>query len=255
MTLVTPLTVPPTPLPVVAADWLMVMAPIRAERSSVSLPPTPVTLPLSSEPAPAKAKVSGPVLPRRLPTPLNTVAPPIAAPEFKAVTLTVVPAVGVTRVELAPLPVSESMPPVAPSASVPLNPLPTMTLSPLPPVRVADPMPVSVVGVGRVSGDILAGQEPLALRLFTVVLIVAGLNVFVGIFNLLPLLPLDGGHLAILVFEKARQGVYKLLHRPDPGRVDLAKLLPAAYVFLVFIIGLSMLLLAADIVNPIKITG
>jgi hypothetical protein len=58
MTLVTPLTVPPTPLPVVAPDWLMVMAPMRAERSSVSLPPTPVTLPLSSEPAPAKAKVS-----------------------------------------------------------------------------------------------------------------------------------------------------------------------------------------------------
>ncbi|MGH3342229.1 MAG: M50 family metallopeptidase [Carbonactinosporaceae bacterium] len=111
---------------------------------------------------------------------------------------------------------------------------------------------VGPVGIAQVSGEVLAsGELPLAQFLG----IMAALNVFIGIFNLLPLLPLDGGHLAVLVFEQARKGVYRLLGRADPGRVDLMKLLPAAYVFLALIIGLSVLLLAADIVNPIQFDG
>jgi membrane-associated protease RseP (regulator of RpoE activity) len=115
--------------------------------------------------------------------------------------------------------------------------------------------PVGIVGIGRVSGEILGGGTELAARLGGFLLFMAGLNVFIGIFNLLPLLPLDGGHLAVLGYEKARERIYRMLGRPDPGRVDLAKLLPAAYAFLVLIIGLSVLLLAADIVNPISLNG
>ncbi|MGH3329523.1 MAG: M50 family metallopeptidase [Streptomycetales bacterium] len=111
---------------------------------------------------------------------------------------------------------------------------------------------VGPVGIAQVSGEVLAsGELPLAQFLG----IMAALNVFIGIFNLLPLLPLDGGHLAVLVFEQARKGVYRLFGRADPGRVDLMKLLPAAYLFLALIIGLSVLLLAADIVNPIQFDG
>ncbi len=79
----------------------------------------------------------------------------------------------------------------------------------------------------------------------------ASVNVYVGIYNLLPLLPLDGGHVAILLFEGVRSRLAKLFGRPDPGRVNLVTLMPVAYTVVVLFIGLSLLLLAADIVNPI----
>jgi membrane-associated protease RseP (regulator of RpoE activity) len=109
----------------------------------------------------------------------------------------------------------------------------------------------SVVGVARVSGQALQGSEPLAEKITFFLGIVVALNIFVGLFNLLPLLPLDGGHLAILGFEQARSGIYRLLGRRDPGRVDLRKLLPVAYLVLALFVGLSLLLVLADIVNPI----
>jgi membrane-associated protease RseP (regulator of RpoE activity) len=112
---------------------------------------------------------------------------------------------------------------------------------------------VGPVGIGKISGDIATDDEPASSRLATFLVLVASLNVFVGIFNLLPLLPLDGGHLAVLGFEQARSRVYRLVGRRDPGRVDLTRLLPAAYLFLVLLIGLSVLLLAADIINPVSV--
>jgi len=113
---------------------------------------------------------------------------------------------------------------------------------------------VGVVGIARISGDVLSAESaPLTARVGGFLWMMAGLNVFIGVFNLLPLLPLDGGHVAVLLFEKARARLYRLFGRPDPGRVDLTKLLPVAYVFLVLIVGLTVLLLAADIINPVEI--
>jgi membrane-associated protease RseP (regulator of RpoE activity) len=112
---------------------------------------------------------------------------------------------------------------------------------------------VGPVGIARISGDVVEGEAPLALRIGSFLAIMAGINVFVGIFNLLPLLPLDGGHLAVLGFERARAAIYRLLGRPDPGRVDLTRLLPAAYLVIALFIGLSVLLLVADVLNPVNL--
>jgi membrane-associated protease RseP (regulator of RpoE activity) len=79
----------------------------------------------------------------------------------------------------------------------------------------------------------------------------AALNFFVGIFNLLPLLPLDGGHIAIAWFEKVRSWLYARLGRPDPGRVDYYKLMPVTYAVILLFGGFTLLTVAADIVNPI----
>jgi membrane-associated protease RseP (regulator of RpoE activity) len=108
--------------------------------------------------------------------------------------------------------------------------------------------PISVVGASRIGGELFeAGEIP------TFLLVLAGLNFFVGIFNLFPLLPLDGGHIAIAWFEKARSWFYARLGKPDPGRVDYMKLMPVTYVVILIFGGFTLLTVAADIVNPITI--
>jgi membrane-associated protease RseP (regulator of RpoE activity) len=111
----------------------------------------------------------------------------------------------------------------------------------------------SVVDIARVSGQIAQAKVSFGTRLANLVAIVAQLNFFVGVFNLLPLLPLDGGHVGILVFEQVRSRLYRLFGRRDPGRVDLMKIMPFTYAVVAVFIGLSLLLLYAGIVNPISI--
>ncbi len=115
---------------------------------------------------------------------------------------------------------------------------------------------VGVVGVARISGEVLAqGEVPLSARIGNIVAQMAALNIFIGLFNALPLLPLDGGHMAVVSYEHGRRRIFKLAGRADPGRVDMTKLLPATYVFLMVIVGLTVLLLAADILNPVSLTS
>ncbi|MDX6286845.1 MAG: hypothetical protein QOG53_2330 [Frankiales bacterium] len=114
---------------------------------------------------------------------------------------------------------------------------------------------VGVVGISRVSGDILsAPTESLGLRIAGFLFLVAGVNLFVGIFNLLPLLPLDGGHLAIAGFEEGRHRLRRLFgYRGEVRRVDLNKLMPITYAFVVLMIGLTVYIAGADILNPIRL--
>jgi membrane-associated protease RseP (regulator of RpoE activity) len=113
---------------------------------------------------------------------------------------------------------------------------------------------VGVVGAGRISGEVIANEDqPLSARIGDFLVIMAGLNVIIGIFNMLPLLPMDGGHVALLLVERMRAAAYRLVGRPDPGRIDPAKLLPATYLVLVLLVMLTVLLVTADIVNPVRL--
>ncbi len=114
--------------------------------------------------------------------------------------------------------------------------------------------PVGAVGVGRISGEVVNSDEEASIKVLQFVLIIAGLNLFVGVFNLLPLLPLDGGHIAVVAFEQLRDRLRRLRgHVGDLQRVDYNKLLPLTYgVALVFIV-FTVFLAGADIVNPIRI--
>jgi membrane-associated protease RseP (regulator of RpoE activity) len=106
--------------------------------------------------------------------------------------------------------------------------------------------PVSVVGVSRAGGQALQAGSVLFF-----VLLLAGFNIFVGVFNLFPLLPLDGGHIAVVAFEQVRSGIARALGRADPGRVDYARLMPLTMLVIAVFGGISLLAILADIVNPI----
>jgi len=115
--------------------------------------------------------------------------------------------------------------------------------------------PMSVVGAGRVAGEISSQQEvPASDRFFSLLLLLAGLNLFLGMFNLVPLPPLDGGPMATTVYEALRRWVARLRRQPDPGFVDSAKLLPVTYVMAAVILVMSVVLIYADIVAPVSLS-
>ncbi|KRE26379.1 hypothetical protein ASG80_05055 [Agromyces sp. Soil535] len=114
--------------------------------------------------------------------------------------------------------------------------------------------PISVVGVGRVAGEIASLDEiPLASKAAGLIGILASLNIALFVFNLIPLLPLDGGHIAGALWEAIRRGFAKLFRRPDPGPVDLAKLMPLTLGVVVVLGAMSALLIYADIVKPVTL--
>ena len=118
--------------------------------------------------------------------------------------------------------------------------------------------PMSVVGVGRVAGEVADGQlsgvaESGASKFVILLSLIASLNIALFVFNLIPLLPLDGGHAAGALWEGLKRQVARLRGRPNPGYVDVAKALPVAYAVSVALIGMSVLLIYADLVNPIRV--
>lgn len=117
--------------------------------------------------------------------------------------------------------------------------------------------PISVVGVGRIGGEVASGQvqglEGTSTKLVTLVMLIASLNVALFVFNLIPLLPLDGGHVAGALWEGLRRTVARVARRPDPGYVDVAKGLPIAYAMSVVLIVMGGLLIYADLVRPVRL--
>jgi membrane-associated protease RseP (regulator of RpoE activity) len=112
----------------------------------------------------------------------------------------------------------------------------------------------SVVGAADIAGQAVAASTNWRYAVASLLLIVISLNIFVGAFNLLPLLPLDGGHIAVIIFERVRSWLARLFGRPDPGLVDMQKLIPVSVGVFALLVGLSLILVAADILNPIHLT-
>ena len=121
--------------------------------------------------------------------------------------------------------------------------------------EVRDPEgPVGVIGVARVSGETAAAATlSLNEKWATLLLIIASLNIFVGIFNLLPLLPLDGGHMAVATVDGLRNWYARLRGRAKPEPIDVNKLMPVTVIVFSALLILTVLLLIADIVNPVHL--
>ncbi len=118
-----------------------------------------------------------------------------------------------------------------------------------------DPLgPVSIVGGGRLAGEVASHDESTVTeKVVFFTLILAGFNFFIGMFNFIPLLPLDGGHIASALWEALRRSLARLRGRPDPGYVDAAKLLPVAYVVASVLLVMGIVLIVGDLVVPVHL--
>ena len=113
---------------------------------------------------------------------------------------------------------------------------------------------VGIVGVAQVSGQAVSSEGlSNAERIQTFLLIIASLNFFVGVFNLLPILPLDGGHMAVAIADEIRALIARIRGRARPEGINVNKLAPVTMFVFIVLAALTVLLLAADIVNPVQV--
>lgn len=111
----------------------------------------------------------------------------------------------------------------------------------------------SIVGVGRIAGDVVSSEATTSNKAVMVLLLLGSLNMALFVFNLVPLLPMDGGHAAGAVWEGLRRRIARLRGRPDPGPVDVAMSMPIAQAMFVLLIVMGGTLILADIINPVAL--
>ena len=113
---------------------------------------------------------------------------------------------------------------------------------------------VGIVGAARTTGEATASDRlDLTDKVTFFIIMIAGLNIFVGVFNLLPILPLDGGHMAVAIADGIRRTSARIRKKEMPAPLDVERLTPITLLVVVIMLSLTVLLLIADIINPVRL--
>lgn len=113
--------------------------------------------------------------------------------------------------------------------------------------------PLSIVGAGRLSGEVAAADSPILNRVAGFLSLLASLNIALFVFNLIPLLPLDGGHIAVALWDGLKRAWAKLFRRPPPKPVDATKLVPVTFAVFIALLVMGGILILADLFNPVSL--
>lgn len=115
--------------------------------------------------------------------------------------------------------------------------------------------PLSIVGAGAIAGEVAATDAPVVNRVAVILSLLASLNIALFVFNLIPLLPLDGGHIAVALWGGIRNWWARIRGRAEPAPIDATKLVPLTFVVVIALIVMGGILIIADLVNPISLFG
>ncbi|WP_344091149.1 M50 family metallopeptidase [Microbacterium deminutum] len=113
--------------------------------------------------------------------------------------------------------------------------------------------PLSVVGAGVLAGEVASADAPVLNRVAGLLSLLASLNIALFVFNMIPLLPLDGGHIAVALWDGIKRGWARIFHRPPPKPVDATKLVPVTFVVVIALVAMGAVLILADIFNPVSL--
>jgi membrane-associated protease RseP (regulator of RpoE activity) len=112
---------------------------------------------------------------------------------------------------------------------------------------------ISVVGIGQVAGEVSSsGADPLD-KVFSNMMLIGSLNIALFAFNMIPLPPLDGGHVAGGIYEYLKRGAYRLVGKKDPGRIDTALMAPIAQFMFLALLLAGVMMIVVDFVNPVQL--